>query len=256
MSQSTKSVLRNSFMAVAAGILALGSAQASKAATITTFAQFSEASGTGNPNLFSYVDTPNTSASLISSTNGTTLAAIPVTFTFLGGAGPSALQGPQPAMLTLTSTTSSAVQTFLAGLGLEQAFPAPATGSDTLAITLDTPFDGLSNLLTATFTGELLGIAGGLSPQLSANNGVAGETVSYTSDFVTLGSAGGNFSLTFSSWTNGLSSDGGMPPLFNSATAAGTGTFDAIVVPEPSTLALGSLVLLLGRRRNPLSKLF
>jgi hypothetical protein len=265
MLKSTNALVRVSTAVAALGVLAMGFSQTSSAAP-TTFAQFNEAGSV--PNLFSYIDvTPpgdNTPrGELISSPTATQTAAngtvgIPVTFTFLNiPTLPAALQGVQNAVLTLTSSTESTVQTLGGGPFLEQTLTGAPT-SDVLAITLDTPVDGDSNLLTLDFTGNIFGAMLSRTPQLSGDTAL-GDTVTYSSDFVTFANSVQDYSLTFSSWTTNSSNAGlsvdSADNFFQSATAAGAGTFDAtVVVPEPSTLAVGGLLLIFGRR-NKLSKL-
>jgi hypothetical protein len=267
MLKSTNAIIRVSTAVAALGVLAIGFSQTSSAAPIT-FAQFHEAGTASDSNLFSYVDvTPPGIATprgeLISSPTFTQTAAngtvgIPVTFTFLNLPSlPADLQGVQNAVLTLTSSTESTVQTLGGGPFLDQSITGTPS-SDVLSITLDTPVDGKSNLLTMDFTGSLLGAMLSRTPQLSGDTSF-GDTVTYTSDFVTFANATQDYSLTFSSWTTTSSGDGlsvdSTDNIFQSATAAGAGTFDAtVVVPEPSTLAVGGLLLFFGRR-NKLSKL-
>jgi hypothetical protein len=140
--------------------------------------------------------------------------------------------------------------------------------TDTLAITRDTPASegtgSRTNLLSLTFTGQLFGEIGGLTPQLSGST--SAYTVDYTSDFLSFaGSTERDYAITFTSWTTDANdaNDGlGLMPstdnFFEAATAAGSGTFDSNVVtvaPEAATFAsmLGASFSLLLRRRRTLS---
>jgi hypothetical protein len=222
-------------------------------ATSVSFAQFSQTNVGGN--LFSYLD--NGTNSQFGTNNGTFGGAIPVNFTYLtvNGTLPADLQGNQAAMLTMTTTSSTPV--------ISTPIPQLSTTigsqqysqllSDTITITRDTPEgpSSLSNLLTVTFTGQLLGVLGGRTPQFSGDTGL-NYTVNYTSDFLTFNnSAEKDFSLTFSSWTNARDGAGLALSLldnlfFASATASGTGTFDGTAtVPEPATMTLGAIGLLM-----------
>lgn len=261
MFTSTKSTLRISSAVAAASLFAMGLTHAAHAAP-ATFAQFHEAADSDGANLFSYVDTdPSTGTpfgALVSDPSES--AGIPVTFTFLNIPGlPADLQGVQDATLTLTSTTTSAVQTSFGGTVLEEDIDG---ASNVLTITRDTPAaegsGARTNLLTLDFTGQLIGLMNSHTPQLSGDTNQS-DTVVYSSDFVGFAAAAEDYSLSFSSWmtndsANGLVVDAG-DNLFQSATAAGVGTFDAtVVIPEPSSLGLAGLLLILGRR-NRISKL-
>jgi hypothetical protein len=222
-------------------------------ATSVSFAQFSQTNVGGN--LFSYLD--NGTNSQFGTNNGTFGGAIPVNFTYLtvNGTLPADLQGNQAAMLSMTTTSttpyiSTPIPQLSTTIGSQQYSQIL---SDTITITRDTPEgpSSLTNLLTVTFTGQLLGVLGGRTPQFSADTGLS-YTVNYSSDFLTFNnSAEKDFSLTFSSWTN-TSGGGGLALSlldslsFASATASGTGTFDGTAtVPEPATITLGLVGLLM-----------
>lgn len=214
-----------------------------------TFAQFSEASPGGN--LFKYVDNgTGNDAQFGTSTGGAVGAAIPVNFTYLtvSGSLPADLIGNQAATLNMTSSTKSAASVLGGVVGL-QNFAGDGTLSNSISLTRNTPAaEGTgtrTNLLTVTFTAQLIGAINGRTPQVSADTGL-GFTVNYTSDFLTFDDQlVKDFSLTFSSWTNAGNGNGlalAASNFFQSATASGTGTFDgSATVPEPTALVLGLL---------------
>lgn len=236
-------------------------------ASSITFAQFSEAGAGGN--LFAYLDNGPGNNSQFGTDNGTFGSAIPVNFTYLtvGGSLPADLTGNQGATLSMTSTTTSTVSTTaIPALGVTiggQQFPQIL--SDTISITRDMPAaEGTgtkTNLLTVTFSAQLIGSMGGRTPQYSADTGL-NFTVNYSSDFLTFNdTAEKDFSLTFSSWTNVVGGGGlalnDIDNFFVAATASGTGTFDATAtaVPEPAAWLLGAIGLLsmvvIGKRFQP-----
>jgi hypothetical protein len=238
-----------------------------KANTIS-FAQFTEASPGGN--LFAYNDNGvgNDSQFGTSVGGGPLGAAIPVNFTYLTVAGPvpADLTGNQAATVSMTSSSITPVVTGFGGAFGDQQFFGGGTVSNTISITRDTPAaegNGTrTNLLTVTFTGQLIGPLGGRTPQFNADSSVAGYTVNYTSDFLTFSqSTEQDFSLTFSSWFSNNDGNGlevnALDDFFASATASGTGTFDAnamVGTPEPAAFWLASLALfaLVGIRRKQL----
>jgi hypothetical protein len=221
-----------------------------------TFAQIIESSLNSNPNIFAYINN-GTNAEFGTDVGGVFGAPAAAEFTFLSVLGtplPADLSGVQDCTISLTSSTSTPATTF-GGLASE---PINGSGAvtDILKITRDTPaLEGMgtrTNLLTMTFTGNLLGAIGGATPQLAGNSGL-GDTVTYSSDFLGFaGSTQQDFSTTFSSWgpanppPPGLSV--GTGGFFTPASAAGTATFDfegaATVIPDPNAVPLLALVVL------------
>jgi hypothetical protein len=240
--------------------LAVNSQPAQAVLLPSTFAQFHQTASGPNANVFAYINNaalPADDAELVTNPGGSDIGgAIPVVFNFLAGAGtlPVDLQGNLDATLTLTSSTKAAVTNFGPNIIGDQAINGDGSFINKLTITLVTPIaEPGSNLLTVTFVGQLLGALNG-APQLSADTQVVGETVTFSSDFLTFSGAQRQFSLTFSSWNGGLQIT---PPFFQATTAAGAGTFaaNATFVPEPSTFAMGIIGLTMvlvgfGRRRR------
>jgi hypothetical protein len=234
-------------------------------ASVVTFAQFQEATGSSNANVFAYLNNGSDGdAQLITQASAPTSGLIPVTFTYLSQSGlPADLQGTQDAMLSLTSSTQSSVQT--SGTLGEQQINGSGLLTDVLTITRDTPASqgngARTNLLTMTFTGNIVGVLGGTAPQLEGNSNL-GDTITYTSDFLNFtGDTEENYSVTFSSWISTADGSGleiADDNYFASATAAGDGTFDAnaasvVTVPEPATMGLATVAfvpMLLRRRKR------
>jgi hypothetical protein len=228
-----------------------------------TFAQVTESSSNPNANVFAYLDNGKASsgdAELGTDVGGVFGAPVAANFTFLLSGLPADLQGVQDATISLTASTVTPV---VDGTdGHEQDFTGLGQYTDVLSITRDTPAaegnGSRTNLLTMTFTGELEGRIAGTTPTLSGNTSL-GDTVTYTSDFVSFASsAEQDFNLAFSSWNPdlALSSDG----YFKNATAAGTGTFDfgaaSVGTPEPAALPwfVVGLALVMTRVRRPANR--
>ena len=271
LTQHVVVVSRRVFAAVATGAIMLGFAPGLRAATIT-FAQFQEATTGSNANEFAYLNNgPGTGstadAELVTDPSGAAGAAILVVFNYLSfsGAFPADLQGPQNATATLTSSSTSDVATGFSDSIDDQQITGTGEMTDVLAITRDTPAaegsGSRTNLLTMTFTGQLFGEIGGLTPQLSGSN--VTYTVNYSSDFLTFtGSTERDYSITFTSWTtnaddanNGLGLMPSEDNYFEAATAAGSASFDSNAValaPEAATFAsmIGASLPLLARRRR------
>lgn len=242
-------------LALAAGFaMTFGSAIAASAAPIT-FAQFHELT-TGNPNLFSYTEHGGDGGA----TASLTAVSVPVSFSYVGIPGlPADLSGNVAATLTLTTTTNQPAVSLM-GVIDDQQFPTVST----LTITKDTPAaEGSGSqdvLLSMNFNGQLFATPGGSVAQLTGQTAV-GNSITYSSDFLSFtNSPPQDFAVSLSSWVS--SGDSGpvevdsQTGFFNSATAAGVGTFDTSVgsttfFPEPtslSILALGAIPMLRRRR--------
>lgn len=249
-----------------AGFLIPMASSVQAATAPVTFAQVIESTANGNPNVFAYLDNgPGTGAEFGTDVGGVFGAAAPAEFTFLSvlGSLPADLAGVQDATISLTSSTTSPVT--VSGPFGDEPINGSGTEVDVLKITRDTPAaeggGARTNLLTMTFTGQLLGAIGGATPQLSGNSAL-GDTVTYSSDFLSFAqSTEQDFSVTFSSWGPAVPPPPGLSVatdgFYNDATAAGAGTFDfqgnATRMPEPgsvSLIVLGSAALLAGGRRS------
>jgi hypothetical protein len=210
-----------------------------------TFGQFVQAGGgqmfTGTYTSFDILGVPFTYNSVS--------ADAQVYFYYLATV-PPALQGPQLAHLVLHATS------------FDQASDNGVVTSQEgyqgmFTITLATPIDGKSNLLSGTFNGiggKLSGTSGGTSATLQDSTPPVGEVV-FTSDFLDFDSQGvQEFSFSFSSVIQNFSRNS-QTGYLNPFTAAGSGTFsaDLMETPEPAVLVLmGSGLLALGflRRRK------
>ena len=226
---------------VSALIWLLGPVSGARAALLT-FAQVSESSTNTNANIFAYLNDAGVEAELGTDIGGVFGAPGAANFTYLSLPGlPADLQGVQACTISMTASTTDTT-TPEGAVQDEQIFNGSGTFSDTLSITRDTPAaegnGARTNLLTLTFSGPLEGRIGGSTPSLSGNTSL-GDTVTYTSDFVTFAeSTQQDFEMAFSSWTPALAlaGDGN----FTAATAAGAGTFDfsagSVIVPEPTQM--------------------
>lgn len=247
-----------------ATILAAIGAFSTLSATPVTFASFVQQSQ-GSTRPFQY--------SNVSGANPFSATNVPVFFTFdmnsiTGGLDP-ALQGFQNARLTLSSTTTST----RAVNGTELVQPG-FMGS--LSIRRATPFNGLDNLLTVTFTAsEIRGQQGNFSAGFTGSAfAINPNDVIFTSDFLTFDNSIGSgraFSLGLSAiLTSGTTVPAGGQGVQTGSNTPNTqlatfrsnasGLFDAEPrptgdVPEPATMALmGSgligLVVYQQRRRR------
>jgi hypothetical protein len=258
------------FAGVIAGAITLGIAPVAPA-SIITFAQFQETATGSDANQFAYLNNgPAADADLVTDPSGVPGAAIPVTFNYLSLTStlPADLQGQQNATVTLTSSTTSAAATGFGGSIGDEPITGDGGLTDVLSITRDTPAaegaGSRTNLLTMTFTGQLFGAVGGLTPQLGGDSPTF--TVTYTSDFLSFtGSTQRDYSMAFTSWTttaadanNGLGLEIAADNYFESATAAGSATFDSsavstvTIVPEAATSSsmIWALFPLLACRRH------
>ena len=175
-----------------------------------------------------------------------TAASIPVEFTYSASSAPAGLQGGLAAHMTISAPATG----FATSSG---GFDYQITGG-TIAITLDTPFNGKDLLLKADFSGVLSGNNGSSVANIDADSQISGQSVVFSSDFLTFGA------LPWESISFGLNSVD--PTLaidinqyLRAFTASGHGSFAAGLndirttsAPEPSSLAItllgGGLVLI------------
>lgn len=213
-------------------------------AQTTTFAQFNQ-----RTNGQDFVFTNNlTSASFQTVNNGTTNGSA-VSFTYLGVTNlPTELQDGQKARLIISSTTATAASTS-AGARVIQPF----NSTFTIQILRETPYNGRTNLLTATVTPigasnpELAGDQGSASAGFTASTPV--QNVVFTSDFVSFAaSTSRDFGLTFSSVTPVYSLGA---TFVNSFNAAGAGTFAVNQIPAFSMAPTAATVSVSGRVLTP-----
>jgi hypothetical protein len=241
-----------SSLAMASALVASSLAFSAPASAVTaTYAQFTQRT---NARLLNYVRLGSTAAPtgnriFTSSTLGGTLGAIGVNFTYLINT-PLALQGFQTAAMTIDAQT--ALQSIASGTSRNQGGFA---GS--IRFIRSTPYLGLTNLLTLTFTGATLTTTqGGGSGSLIAST--PGSSIVATSDFLTFApNVQHDFSLALSALQPSFASNG--PSGYGRNTRGNvSGTFASdpapTAVPEPATwamLILGfGLVGVASRRRK------
>jgi len=201
------------------------------------FATFNQTGS--NPNPWVFTNTGATSTFTVVS------GSIPVDFTYsvANGYGATGLNIPA----TLTFSASVAAKATSATLGVT-TYDEQDMVLNSLVITADTPVGGLSNLLTVSGTGAIVGVNGGTTPAFAGDSSV-GQIVNMSSDFLTFAGFE-SFNLAYV-----LTSAAPLHIQGNSYLrtfhASGTGNFSAAQatfgVPEPSTNAaflFGGLALL------------
>ena len=208
------------------------------AQTLQTFAQFNQRTSGQD-----FVFTNNgTFASFETIAGGS-----PITFTYLGVAGlPAELQGPQNATAFVVASTNAPAATTAGNRTIQ-----PFNMTFTIEIRRDTPFNGNSNLLTATVTpvgtsfAEMSGDQGATATGFTASTPV--QNVTFTSSFISFaGSTSRDLGLAFSS-VRPIYSLG--TTFVNSFTAAGAGTFatnqlpNFMLVPTAATVSVSGRVL-------------
>jgi len=189
------------------------------------FATFNETAGS-RP--FSF--TNNVVSGTISYTS-----SVPVYFDFTAPTGLSTAD--RLATLTISTTTLTPAATN--GGILDQPFSTTGT----LAITENGTG---KNLLTMTFTGDLIGTANTPDAQLSGSDST--KVVSFTSDYLTFTAPGNSYALSLASVSPVLSvGPGGFLTSFVSDI---TGSFTGNAVPEPGLVSLLLPLGVLARRRR------
>jgi hypothetical protein len=148
--------------------------------------------------------------------------------------------------VVVNSTTSTGAANLFGFLDIQPI------DSGTVQVLLDTPIDGMDNLLTATFqNGAMTGVDGGSTSDFSVTDGNASGVNTYTSDFLDFGgTTSGNAMQFISSNANpDISIDGNF---LGSFSENGLFTFDygdtqtvsgaVTAVPLPSTAAASMLL--------------
>lgn len=171
----------------------------------------------------------------------------PVSFTYsnISFGLPAELSGPQDAHVFISSTTTAPAQTSLGNRAVQ-----PFNSTFTVQILRDTPFMGLSNLLTATVTTatsnpDLTGEQNSMAAAFTASTPI--QNIVFTSSFINFsGTSNRDFSLSFSSvnpsYTIGAT-------FLNDFTAAGTGTFASspppifMLTPTAATVSVGGRIM-------------
>jgi hypothetical protein len=180
-------------------------------------------------------------------TSGTISASAQVNFNFTQQTGLSTAN--HAATLTITGSTFTPAQTVIG------IVDQPISNISTLTLTDNVTHQ---NLLTMTFTGQLVGSAGGASAEVIGSD-TAGAVVQYKSDFLAFNEPGNSYTLGLNTLAPAFTIGAG--GFLNSFVANITGQFtaNAIAVPEPASVVMygtgivGALVLV--RRRKRLSKL-
>lgn len=216
---------RNRWVAAMAGLAVLIAAGTATAQPV----QFATFNHPGNQKPFTFTNTGS---------GGTFTASTQVSFNFTGIPGlPAELTGDQNATLTLTATAST---------------PATANGtlfdqplnSAVLSFTRNSPSGGLTNLLTATFSGVLSGRNASLAATLDASN-TSGDTVVFTSSFLNFSQTiSRSLALAFSAVTPMISNGPG--GFLASFTASGVGTFSSEPPPFINAIPLPASIVMLG----------
>ena len=175
-------------------------------------------------------------------TSGTLSALrVPVEFSFTTPTGYST--APHAATLSVSASDSAPA---IAGGGFDIQ---PINQISTLTVT-----DNLTgkNLLSMSFDGNLAGLSGGPNGTLQGADNALGETVSFTSDYLTFAPPGNSYSISLGNITPGLSIGPG--GFLNSFTSDFSGVFtaNATAVPEPATgvIVAGILGAVMIRRRR------
>jgi hypothetical protein len=169
-------------------------------------------------------------------TSGLFAASVPVIFNFTSQSGLSTVD--HAGLLTITESFALTPASSLGGGFLEQSI-LPSTLSITEVGT------GL-NLLTMSFTGNLVGLSGGPNASLSGAEGT-GQTVTFTSSFATFAGTENSYNLGLAEISPLLSTIDGFLNNF-AANMDGQFTTDSAsfmpIVPEPSSAVLFGMGLL------------
>jgi len=197
----------------------IGTGPGTKTATATT-------TGTGSTTLTTSSSVPNFTG------------AFPVSITTIGNVTlPPILS--ISAKETFTNVTSIGAATNVNGV-ISQAFSGVISYLDPTTPTI--------NYLTITFTGQLRGTAGGLTADLSADNSVAGQNVSFTSTdprvIPFLNDPIKNFGITMTGLSAPLAISNGTIAGFTSSNEAGN--VSTATIPEPTSVVMAGTAVLVG----------
>jgi len=187
------------------------------------FASFSQTTTNSNPWTFT-----NNGAS------STFTASTAVTFSYSVPNGYGAAGTPIAAHISFSGTPTSTAFNVLG----QDFQPLTITS---MVITADTPVGGLSNLLSLTGTGVIVGTNNAYTAGLTGDTTVPGQTVNFSSDFLSFsGEEAFSFAYTLKNPNTPLVIKASNSYL-KTFLASGTGTFSAgnahTGVPEPSTNA-------------------
>ena len=199
-------------------------------AAISNFAVFSDVSGT-RPFLFAN-----------NATSGSISASAPVTFNFTATTGLGTADRPATLTISTTGGASTATPASLVGSNQDQ----PITALTTLSLIENSTG---KNLLTMTFTGDLVGKTGAASAQISGSDST-GNTVNFTSDYLTFTPPGNSYGLSLASMNPTLAIGAG--GFLSSFLADIDGQFSgsAAAVPEPAVLGMVAVASLMALRRR------
>jgi PEP-CTERM motif len=233
------SIVRN---ASVAALLVAGVAAPAQA---VVFAQYFTALPNQNTTNFRYANSGNnvnraTDATFSTSPSGTTLAAVPVTFSFTVITGLTPFVRNVAARLAITGAVPTNTPATGAinqpGLGGSMTFLSTAPITVTGPAFNTTTYAAGSNLLTVTFDdANLLGVTGARIGRLEAFT-AQGATVTFTSDFLDFSVNGSSSLVTnLSAMTLGLGAGTGNNKALRTFRARlQTGSFDTSVVPRAS----------------------
>ena len=194
-------------------------------------------------------------ASFATVTGGTAVYATLETDEINGTLDPR-LQGPLAAHVSVSATTwTPATLTSIPPLG---AYLSQPMGPGTIEVLLDVAVDGKRNLLTVQFNAGVMGMEGGSTPVFWGQNGLPGQAVTFSSDFLDFSPTSGQaFNWGISNATPPLElGDGGFLDSFVGNGLAGFSTTvgtPLVATPEPASFGLlllgGAMCGALGRRR-------
>jgi hypothetical protein len=204
-------------------VVALLAAAPAHAAPVQ-FAQFNEVTA-NQP--FSFTNNGGTSGTIAYN------SATPITFNFTAASGLSTAD--RNATLSFSAGPSTFTPGFPLGAGV---LDQPISNLNTLKITeVGGPNPG-ANLLTMTFTGDIVGRAGGSNASLAGGDDT-GQVVIFSSDLLTFAQPGNSYLLGLSQISPGLSLGAGN--FLNNFIANIQGAFTANViagVPAPTSVAM------------------